>query len=172
MYITLLSFHIVTLLFRLPDYGCMEIAEYMLLLCHLNNKIEVCYRNCCCYSFSLSFMRVYMWLRERDWWWCSEKKGKPSFFSSSSSFSLSFNRIWLMRYLTTTSYLSFSFSCRWDSICSLEVYSTNGDSTKRERTRQDNCVHYWNKWSCFATHQNKTTDEKRRRRRRRTRRDE
>jgi hypothetical protein len=94
------------------------------------------------------FMRVYMWLRERDWWWCSGKKEKPLF--SSSSFSLSFDRIWLMRYLTTTSYLS-SLSLVGGILFARWKYTQRIVIRRRERTRQDNCVHYWNKWSCYTT---------------------
>jgi len=108
----------------------------------------------------LSFMRVYMWLRDRDWWWCSEKREKPLF----SSFSLSFDRIWLMRYLTTTSYLSLSLlfllSVRFYLLAECILDELWFDK-ERGRTRQDNCVHYWNKWSCFTTSEQNDGRERR-----------
>jgi len=164
MYITLLSFHIVTLFFFLPEYVYMYvyIYIYMLLLLHLNSKIVVCYCYFCCYSFF--FMRAYMWLRERDWWWCSGKREKLLFFF----FFLALFRSYLIDAIFDDDVLSlFSFPCRWDSICSLKTHSTSYDSTRRVRTRQDNCVHYWNKWSCYTTSEQNDGRERRRRRRRR-----
>jgi hypothetical protein len=103
MHITLLSFRMVTLFFSLPEY--VYVCCYC---CTWTTRLSYVIVGGMLLLQRLFFMCVYMWLRERGWWWCSGKREKPlSFFSS--SFSLSFDRIWLMRYLTTTSYLSLLF---------------------------------------------------------------
>lgn len=73
------------------------------------------------------------------------KKRKNLFFFS--SFSLFFDRIWLMRYLTTTSYLPLLFLVG-RILFARKMYTRRIVIRRRERTRQDNYVHYWNKWSC------------------------
>ncbi len=171
MYITLLSFHIVTLFIFLPEYVDMYVYMCVLLLLHLNNKIEVCYSCCCCYS--VFFMRVYMWLRERDWWWCSaKKKEKPLFFllllPRSLSIVFDWCDIWRRRPISLLFLLSVGFYLLAKCILN-ELWFDEERET--ERTRQDNCVHYWNKWSCYTTSE-QNDGRVRRRRRRRRRRDE
>lgn len=111
-----------------------------------------------------------------------EKKKKRGFFllRLSRSFAIVFDwcDIWRRRPISPFSSLLSSFSlslflfrfCRWDSICSLNAYSTNCDSTnvnddeaekKRQRER-DKIIAYTIGTSEAATLrlQNKTSDEK------------
>ena len=160
MYITLLSFRMVTLFFSLPEYVyiytyvatvALEQQDCRMLLLVL----------CCCYSFFLFYVRIYV-IKRAGLVMVLGKKEKNLFLFF---FFLALFRSYLIDAIFDDDVLSlFSFSCRWDSICSLKAHITNCDSTKTERTRQDNCVHYWNKWSCYTTSEQNDGRERRRRR--------
>jgi hypothetical protein len=153
MYIALLSFRMVTLFFLLT-WICIY-----------------CY--CCTWTTRLSYViavtaflfyvRICVWLRERGWWWCSGKREKTSFFfllSRSLSIVFDWCDIWRRRPISLPLSLVLLF------LLSVRFYlltTTNCDSTKTERTRQDNCVHYWNKWSCYTTSEQNDSRERKRR---------
>lgn len=109
----------------------------------------------CCYK--LLFMRVYMWLRDRDWWWwCSEKKEKTSFFSLlSRSFSIVFDwcDIWRRRPISLFFFLSVGFyllaKCILDELWFDE-----------ERERDKIITYTIGTSEAARLHQNKTTDER------------
>lgn len=150
---------------------CTYVYMYsILLLLHLNNKIVVCY---CCYNVVFLFMRVYMWLRERDWWWwCSEKEEeeKPLFFLLSCSLSIVFDwcDIWRRRPISLFFFLPIGFYLLAKSIHN-ELWFDEERNRRRERERkqvredeQDKIIAYTIETSEAAAirHQNKTTDER------------
>jgi len=129
MYVTLLSF-LTCIYLHEKKSGTWTARFLYIMLLLLPMLLYYSYYYCCVWQLRLFFfIRVYMWLRERDWWWCSEKKEKPRFFFSLLFFILSrclslsppLFRSYLIDAIFDDDVLSlFSFSCRWDSICSLK----------------------------------------------------
>jgi len=150
MYITLLSFRIVTLFFLLPEY--IYICIY---LC--------CY--CCTWTTRSSYVitavttffyaRLYV-IKRPGLVMVLGKKRKTSFF---------FFRSDLIDAIFDDDVLSLSLSLVLLSVrfyllakCILDELWFDKE---RRRTRQDNCVHYWNKWSCFTTSEQNDGRERR-----------
>jgi len=100
-----------------------------------------------------------------------KKKEKPLFFllllPRSLSIVFDWCDIWRRRSISLLFLLSVGFYLLAKCILN-ELWFDEERET--ERTRQDNCVHYWNKWSCYTT--SEQNDGRVRRRRRRRRRDE
>ena len=85
------------------------------------------------------------------------KKRKTSFFFFFFFF-LALFRSYLIDAIFDDDVLSlFSFSCRWDSICSLKAHTTNYDSTTRERERDKIIAYTIGTSEAAIPHQNTTT---------------
>lgn len=146
MYITLLSFHIVTLFFFLT-WICRYIYIYICIGVCMRVYIYIyCY--CCAleqqdrssmllllllWQRLFSYACIYVIKRAGLVMVFGKKKRRKTSFFFFFFFFLALLRSYLIDAIFDDDVLSlFSFSCRWDSICSLKVHSTNGDSTKRE----------------------------------------
>ena len=166
-----------SLSFRLPECG-IDVATAALEQRDCRRRPRFLFSSCLCVYMRCVCVCACVWLGDRDCDVVRKKKREKNlfaFFSSSSPYSLALLQSYLIDAIFDDDVLSpFSLSLS-RVLLSVgfyllakrtlnELWFDDRRERESERARQDNCVHYWNKWSCHGARQNKTTNERERRR--------